>query len=169
MNRKRLIILGVVLLVPAIILAFLNFQGTGDDSRVQLDTVFNNNQQLVDLGKEAAVNASIYGLKVVASDLAATSASDNQLLSKYYEERYGKEPKKRKLAKEDNPVEKLKTTEKGSGFDRQYKEFATSRLEENLSIMSTLFDATKNQELRELLSTIYDNQAKGLEKLKAAP
>lgn len=169
MKRQRQIVILVVLLIPALIFTYLNLRGTGDDTRVQLDTIFGNNEQIVELSKEASTNGSQFSLKTAAASLAATTASDNQQLTTYYKDRYGKSPKKFKPAKGEGALDKLKAAESGSGYDSLYKQATVKLLEANFTLLEAIHDQARKPELKTLLETIYDSQAEGLNQLNNLP
>ena len=169
MKRKRLIIILIILVVPAVIFTVLNLRGSGDSTRTQLDQLFNDNKQIVELSKEAASDASLFGLKTAAASLAAATTSDNQLLTAYYQDRYGKTPKTVKSAKDATPLDKLKAAEAGSGYDSIYKQAVTELLNGNLALAKTMHAQAKRAELKAMLEQLYDNQAIGLEQLNSSP
>lgn len=165
MKRKRIIIILIVLGVLAAVLMFLNLSRQ-DKSRPQLDVIFNNNLQIVELSQLAAEDASIYDLRVVAAGLSATTSSDSQQLISYYQDRYGKEPKEVKVAEGSGPLGELEATEAGAGFDNVYKDKTMELLAANLNTIRAVFEETTRPSLRELLQAIFENQSDAYQELQ---
>lgn len=169
MNKKLLIILGVLAALALVFMALNLLRGGATDVRSQLDAVFNTDQQITDLSLEASNRGGVYALKVVASNIAATSSSDLQQLKTAYEQAYGKELKEAKLAKEQDPVQILKATEDGIDFDSKYKELATQALEQNIATMRAVLSQATQKDQASFgapLETAINNQTSSLEQLK---
>jgi hypothetical protein len=167
--RKIYIIISV-LAVITLIFFVLNLN-KGDNSRTQLDGVFNTDNTIAQLSDLATKSASIYSIKVASANISATAASDAQSLSAYYNKRYRKIPKVSKPAKGvQSPADKLKAIEAGADFDAAYKDMVRQQLETNISTMKELLSRpSAKPDLKDVLNAAIANQTSSLQQLEKLP
>lgn len=156
--RKAFIIIGVLVVLAIVLFVFQNISGK-DTTRPALDTIMSTNAVIISLSDQASQNASLYEVQTAAATLLATTTSDNELLQAYYKDRYGKESK---LAENKLELDELKNTAPGVGYDAKFKSLVTEHLKTNQTNLTDVYDATKSQALKDLLSTIYNNQEAAL-------
>lgn len=166
--KKILIFAGVGLALIILSLIAINMTGK-DTSKPQLETIYKTNSTIISVSKLAQERASTYNIKVVATNIATTTASDSTQISVYFKNRYGKVIKLKKPSKAEqasDPTTLLAAKENGVDFDTQYKKITQQQLETNLNQIRTLYNETKREDLRAVLATAFANTQKNLEGIK---
>lgn len=166
--KKILIFAGVGLALIILSLIAINMTSK-DTSKPQIESIFKTNSTIISLSKLAQDRASTYTVKVVATNIATTTASDSTQLSAYFKDRYGKVIKLKKPSKAEqasDPTTALAAKEDGVDFDTQYKKVTQQQLEANLNQIRTLYNETKREDLRAVLATAFANTQKNIEEIK---
>lgn len=165
--RKIYIIMAVLLAITVLLFA-LN-SGKGDTSaRTEVLSVLNLQSEIKGLSDQAVARGSVYELKVVASNISATTASDTQSLSANFKKAFGKTFKAPK-AKAGNSLDALKKTENGTAFDSQYKTSVTTALETSTAALQSALEKPIPEELKAALNTALANQTSALQQLQKLP
>jgi len=159
--RKAFIIVGALVTVAIVLFIFQSISNK-DTTRPTLDTIISSNAVIIGLSDQASQNASVYEVQTASATLLATTTSDNKLLQSYYKDRYGKESK---IIESKTQVEELKNTAPGASYDSKYKSMVSDFLKTNQTNLQNVYNATKNQDLKDLLSTVYNNQESALKSL----
>lgn len=166
--NKILTFAGIGALLIVLSLVVINFTGN-DTSKADLENVYKTNSTIISLSKLAQKSAGSYNVKVVATNIATTTASDSTQISSYYNKRYGKALKLKKPSKEEvaaDPSTLLASKEEGIDFDTQYKKSVQEQLEANLNQIRTLYNSSQKSDLRAVLEGAYTSTQKNLEQLK---
>ncbi|MBI4101260.1 hypothetical protein HY441_02195 [Candidatus Microgenomates bacterium] len=161
--RKFVVAAGITLGILVLIMFIASLRK--DELRSRLDTISQTNVTMAELSKEAASQAGNYTLQVTATNIAAVVTSDNQQLAVAYQTRYRKQPPQPK-ADEIEALTKLKDTPSGSAYDQEYKLLVIEQLEKNLAAIKTVTNQASGQNLKDALSTGYNDQTQLLEQLK---
>lgn len=164
MNPKKVLLIVGGLLVLGMTLLIMQNLSSKDTTRPTIDTIMSTNAAIIGLSGQASQNASVYEVQTAAATLLATTTSDNKSLQTYYKERYGKESK---LTESKTVVEELKNTAPGSSYDNKYKQLVSQYLKTNQNNMQNVYNRAKSQQLKDLLSTIYNNQDSALKSLES--
>jgi hypothetical protein len=166
--KKILIFAGIGAVLIILSLIFMNMTSK-DTTKPEIEAIYKTTSTTLSLSKLGQENASNYSLKVIAVNIATTSASDVNAIAGYYQTRYGKAIKLKKPSKEElaaDPSTLLEAKEEGVDFDSEYIKSTRTQLETNLNQIRSLYSSTERADLRTMLETVFNNTEKNLELLK---